>query len=96
MTAPRGYCIEDIEIVFRISPRVGIIAKQAFQLGEDFGEQLHATQIGDGALLDLAVVAVGFDDADILVHRAARGPDFDSSEVHVVKYHDTREGNQGE
>ncbi len=91
---PPGGGIEDIEIVVRICLRVGIVAEQAFQLGEHFGEQIHAAQIGDGALLDLAVVAIGFDDADILVHRAAGGPDFDGSEVHVVKYHDELTGNQ--
>ena len=42
----------------------------------------------DKSLLDLAVVAIGFDDADILVDRAVGGPNFDGSEVHVVKYHD--------
>src|SRR5262249_131447 len=49
----------------------------------------------EGALLDLAVVAIGLDDADILVDRAAGRPDFDASEVHVVKYHDGPDGNQG-
>jgi hypothetical protein len=39
-------------------------------------------------LLDLAIVAIGFDDTDILVDRAVRGPDFDGSEVHVAEYHD--------
>ena len=43
---------------------------------------------------DLTVVAIGLDDADILVDRAAGGPDIDGSEVHVVKYTDGRDGNQ--
>src|SRR4029077_2528226 len=86
--SPPGGGIEDIEIVVLSCPRVGIVAEQAFQLGEYFREQIHTAQIGHGALLDLAVVAIGFDNADILVHRAAGGPDFDGSEVHVVKYHD--------
>ena len=47
-------------------------------------------EVGEGALLDLTVVAIGLDDADILVDRATGGPDFDGSEVHVVKYHDFR------
>ena len=72
------------------------MAEQAFQLGEHFREQILAAQIGDGALLDLAVVAIGFDDADVLVDRTAGGPDFDGSEVHVVKYHDAMHRNQGE
>ena len=64
---PPGGGIEDIEIVVPRCPRVGLIAEQTFQFGEDFGEQIHAAQIGHGALLDLAIVAIGFDDADILV-----------------------------
>ena len=75
---------------------VDLMAEQTFQLGENLGEQVFAAQIGNGALLDLAVVAIGFDDADVLVNRAAGGPDFDGSEVHVVKYHDATGGNQGE
>jgi hypothetical protein len=44
------------------------VAQQAFQLGEHFREQVFAAQIGNGALLDLAVVAIGFDNADVLVN----------------------------
>ena len=55
-----------------------------------------AAEVGEGALLDLAVVAIGLDDADILVDRATGGPDFDGSEVHVVKYHDKYRRNQGQ
>ena len=47
-------------------------------------------------MLDLAVVAIGLDDADILVDRATGGPDFDGSQVHVVKYHDKYRRNQGQ
>jgi hypothetical protein len=39
-------------------------------------------------LLDLAVLAIGFDDADVFVDHAVGGPDFDGAEVHAVKYHD--------
>jgi len=91
---PPSRGIENIEIVFPRRPRVGIVAEQASQLGEHLRQQVHAAQIGEGALLDLAIVAIGFDDADILVDRAAGGPDFDSSEIHVVKYHDVMSGNQ--
>ena len=64
------------------------MAEEALELGKQLDEQIFAAQVGEGALLDLAVVAIGFDDADILVDRAVGGPDFDGSEVHVVKYHD--------
>ena len=66
------------------------------ELGEDLGEEIFAAQVGDGALLDLAVVAIGFDDTDVFVERAVGRPDFKSAEVHVVKYHDKSWQNQGE
>jgi hypothetical protein len=72
------------------------LTEPAFQLGEQFGEQVFAAQVGDGALLDLAVVAIGFDDADVLVNRTTGGPDLDSSQVQVVKYHDGTRQYQGE
>ncbi len=63
---------------------------------EDLSKKVLATQVGEGALLNLAVVANGLDDADIVVDRAIGGPDFDGSQVHVVKYHDGNRGNQGQ
>jgi hypothetical protein len=68
--------------------RAGIAAQKSLELGEDRDEEIHATEIGDGALLDLAVVAIGFDDTDVFVDRAIGRPDLDGAEVHVVKYHD--------
>src|SRR5512135_1720455 len=68
--------------------RGSIAAQESLELGEDFGEEVLATQVGDGALLDLAVLAIGFDDADVFVDHAVGGPDFDGAEVHAVKYHD--------
>ena len=59
-------------------------------------KEVLAAQVGEGALLNLAVVANGLDDADIVVDRAIGGPDFDGSQVHVVKYHDGNRGNQGQ
>ena len=69
-------------------------AEEPLELGEDLDQEVLVTEVGESALLDLTVVAIGLDDADILVARAAGGPDFDGSEVHVVKYHDGRDGNQ--
>src|SRR5262249_45751415 len=77
--------------------RIGIIAvaaQESSKLGKDLSEHVLATQVSDGALLDLAVFAIGFDGAHVLVNCAAGGPDFDGSEVHVVKYHDTARENQ--
>ena len=41
------------------------------------------------------MVANGLDDADIVVDRAIGGPDFDGSQVHVVKSHDGTRQYQG-
>ncbi len=73
-----------------------VAPEQSLELGEDRGEEVFAAEIGDDALLDLSAFAVGFDDADVLVECAAGRADFDSFEVHVVKYHDTKWKNQGE
>jgi hypothetical protein len=67
---------------------MGILAEQALKLGKQLHEQVLAAQLGEGALLDLAVVAKGLDDADIFIDRAVGGPDFDGSELHVDEYHD--------
>jgi len=41
------------------------------ELGEQLDEKVLASEIGDDALLDLAALAVGFDDADVFVDGAA-------------------------
>src|SRR5260370_18014405 len=56
--------------------------------GEPFGEEVLPSEIGDDALLDLPVFAVGFDDADVFVDGAAGGADFHGSRVHENYYHD--------
>ena len=56
--------------------------------------KILTAEIGDGPLLDLAVLTIGLNEADILVDCAAGGPDFDRSDVHFMKYHDGRDGNQ--
>ena len=93
---PPSGSIDDVEIfVFSVLPAV-VATKQSLELGKNLGQEVLATQVGHGALLDLAVVTIGFDDSDILVDRAAGGPNFDGSEVHAVKYHDTTNRNQCE
>jgi hypothetical protein len=60
----------------------GIAVEEPAELGEQFDEQVLASEIGDDALLDLAVVAIGFDDADVFVDGAVLGADFDGSWIH--------------
>ena len=91
---PPGGGIDDVEIFgFAVLPGA-VAAEEPLELGEDLDQEVLAAEVGDGALLDLAVVAIGFDDADVLVDRAAGGADFDGSEVHAVKYHDRMNRNQ--
>jgi hypothetical protein len=90
---PPGGGVEDVG-VFDLGDVRSVAAEEPLELGEDLDQEILAAEVGESALLDLTVVAIGLDDADILVDRAAGGPDFDGSEVHVVKYHDGRDGNQ--
>ena len=90
---PPGGGVEDVG-VFGLGGARSVAAEESLEFGEDLDQEVLAAEVGEGALLDLAVVAIGLDDADILVDRAAGGSDFDSSEVHVVKYHDGWNGNQ--
>ena len=91
-----GGSIEDVEIfVFSVLP-AAVAAQKSLEHGEYLRQEILAAQVGQGALLDLAVVAIGFDDPDIFVDRAVGGPDFDGSEVHAVNYHDKNERKQYE
>ncbi|MBV8231098.1 MAG: hypothetical protein JO329_14020, partial [Planctomycetaceae bacterium] len=66
----------------------GLSGEESAELGEHLDEEVLASEIDDDALLDLAAVAVGFDDADVFVDSAAGGADFHSSRVHENYYHD--------
>ncbi len=48
----------------------GVAGEEPAELGEDLDEEVLASEVGDDALLDLAVLAVGFDDADVFVDGA--------------------------
>ena len=90
----------------------GVAAEDAFKFGQQRVEDILAAKVGDDALLDLAVVAVGFDNADVLVDRAVGGGDFDGAGMNMVgcwrqwskrcrgthsdHYHDDYRANQGE
>ena len=65
-----------------------VATEQSLEFGEDVDEEVFAAEVGDDALLDLAVFAVGLDDADVFVERAAGGADFHGSRVHENHYHD--------
>jgi hypothetical protein len=59
-------------------------AQDAFELGQKGLQEVLATEVGDHALLDLAVLAVGFDDADVLVDGPAGGGNFDRADIHEI------------
>ena len=86
---PPGGGVEDVGVIGLGAVRA-VPAEQPLELGEDLDQKVLAAEVGEGALLDLAAVAIGLDDADILVDSAAGGANFDGSQVHVVKYHDAR------
>jgi hypothetical protein len=66
----------------------GVPGKEALELGQNLHEKILAPEIGDDAVLDLAALAVGLDDADVFVDGAATGADFDGPGVHEDDYHD--------
>jgi hypothetical protein len=92
---PPGRGIEDIGLPRCIGLVAEVSAEQSLELGQDLGEQIFAAQIGDDALLDPAVLAIGFDDADVFVDVAAGRTDLDGSRVHADKYHDMKARSQG-
>ena len=50
---------------------VVLAGEELAELGKDLDEEILASEVGDDALLDLAVFAVGLDDADVFVDGAA-------------------------
>jgi hypothetical protein len=60
----------------------GVAIEEPSELGEQLDEEILASEVGDDALLDLAVLAVGFDDTDVFVNGAVLGADFDGSGIH--------------
>jgi hypothetical protein len=91
---PPGRGIDDLGIGGRgvFGPAAG---KESLEFGEDVDEEVLAAEVGDDALLDLAAVTVGFDDADLFVDGAAGGADFDGARVHESDYHDETRGHKG-
>ena len=56
--------------------------EQPLELGQDLDEEVLAAEIGDDALFDLAVLAIGFDDADVFVEGAVLGANLDGPGIH--------------
>ena len=91
-----GRGLDDRAIGRRSLLLADVPTEQSLELGEDLEEETFAAEIGDDALLNLSAFAVGFDDADGFVECVAAGADLDSSQVDVVKYHDTKSRKQAE
>ncbi len=77
--------VDDMGILVRQSR---LAEQQALELREHRGERVFPSKVGDSPLLDLAILTVGFDDADVLVDGAVGGRDFDGTNEHDVEYHD--------
>jgi hypothetical protein len=61
---------------------IGVAVEEPPELGEQLDEEILTSEVGDNALLDLATVAIGFDNADVFVDGAVLGADFDGSWIH--------------
>jgi hypothetical protein len=88
--------IEDVGFRWIAGLDAGLPGEEPLELGEDLDEEIFASEIGDDALLDLAALAVGLDDADVFVDGAAGGADFHGSRVHgtiITTNHGTFKGN---
>src|SRR5215472_4723246 len=78
---PPRPALQDID-VDSFASDAGCAAQDPFQFGEELLQEILAAEIGDDALFDLTVLAIGFDDADVLVDGAVGGGDFDGADVH--------------
>jgi hypothetical protein len=71
-------------------------AEEAFETGQELLEPVLATEVGDDPLPDLAILAEGLDDADVLVDGAAGGRDFGRCGHTGREYHDRIREKQGQ
>jgi hypothetical protein len=76
---PPGGGIDHVRVGEIAGVALGVAVEEPAELGKQLAKEILASEIGDDALLDLAAVAVGFDDADVLVDGAVLGADFDGS-----------------
>jgi len=65
--------------------QVWLTVQDTLEAGEQGLHEVLAAEVGDDTLFDLAVLALGFDDADVLIDSAAGGGNFDSADIHVVR-----------
>ena len=63
---------------------LGSAFQDATEVGKHGGQQIAATEVGYDALFDLAVLAVGFHDAQVFVEGTVGGGDSDSPYVHDI------------
>src|SRR5262249_32306756 len=79
---PPGGSIDDFQVAGGAVLRLDLSAEQALEPGQHRQPHILPAEVEHNALLDLVIVAVGFDDADVLVEGAVAGADFDRSGVH--------------
>jgi hypothetical protein len=85
-----GRGIENIDGMGIFTRQRWLAEQHPLQLRQQGRQQILATEIGDDSLLDLAVLAVRFDDADVLVDRAVGGRDFDGANEHAMSITTTK------
>jgi len=79
-----GRSIEDVNGIGIFAFRRGRAEQEALEFGQQGCEEVLASELGDDPLFNFAVVAVGFDNADVLVDGAIGGRDLDVADVHEV------------
>ena len=79
----RGF--ENVDVAGRLTGRQRLTREEALQLRQQRRQDVSAAEVGDGALLDLAVLPVGFDDADVFVDGALGGGNLDGAQVHAKR-----------
>jgi hypothetical protein len=78
-----GKSVQDLDVVLLLAFQLGRAFQDATQVRKHSAEHVATAKIGDDALLDLAVFAVGFHDAQVFVDGAVGGRDFDGPDVHA-------------
>jgi hypothetical protein len=80
--------IDDLDGIRVFTRRHRRAEQGTLEFGQQRRKQFLAPQISDDALFDFAVVAVGFDDTDVLVDVAAGRRDFNDADLYDNEYHD--------
>ena len=77
-----GRGIENLDGIRIFTAGRGRAEQGALKFGQQRSENILATEVGDDALFDFAIVAIGFDNADVLVDGAVGGRDLDGADEH--------------